>query len=208
MGMPSRDVTGVDVGIKTLATTSDGREFANPKALSKYERRLRRAQRRLSRKQRGSRNYEKQRLRVARLHTKVANVRRDTIQKATSAIVGDSQVVVAEDLHVKNMMGNHRLARAIGDAGMAELLRELKYKCDWYGRMFLQVDAWYPSSKTCGACGYINRDLGHESAWTCPACGARLGRDLNAARNIEREGRRSIGVDVGQDMPGRVGQKA
>lgn len=206
---PSRDVIGVDAGVRTLATTSDGREFANPKALARFERRLKMAQRRLSRKRKGSANYEKQRLRVARLHTKVTNVRMDAIQKATSAIVGDSQVVVAEDLRVKNMMGNHRLSKAIGDAGMAELLRELEYKCDWYGRKFVQVSTWYPSSKTCGACGHVNRDLGRESAWTCPACGARLERDLNAARNIEREGRRLINAnDVGQGMPERVGQKA
>lgn len=204
---PSRDVTGVDAGVRTLVTTSDGREFTNPKALSRFERRLKMAQRRLSRKRKGSANYEKQRLRVARLHRKVKDVRTDAIQKVTSAIVGDSQVVVAEDLRVKNMMGNHRLARAIGDAGMAELLRELKYKCDWYGRKFVQVSTWYPSSKTCGACGYVNQDLGRESAWTCPACGARLERDLNAARNIEREGRRLMGLDVGRGMPERVRRK-
>ena len=202
VGMPSRDVTGVDVGIKTLATTSDGREFANPKALSKYERRLRRAQRGLSRKQRGSRNYEKQRLRVARLHTKVANVRRDAIQKTTSAIVGDSQVVVAEDLHVKNMMGNHRLARAIGDAGFAELLRELEYKCEWYGREFLQASPYFPSSKMCGRCGHVNHGLTLSMrTWTCPACNTRLERDLNAACNLEQEGRRRLGLSVGMANP-------
>lgn len=209
LGSPSRDVTGVDAGVRTLATTSDGREFDNPKALARFERRLKLAQRRLSRKRKGSANYERQRVRVARLHRKVKDVRIDAIQKATSAIVGDSQVVVAEDLRVKNMMGNHRLARAIGDAGMAELLRELEYKCDWYGRKFVQVSTWYPSSKTCGVCGHVNRDLGRESAWTCPACGARLERDLNAARNLEREGRRLINAnDVGQGMPERVGRKA
>lgn len=208
LGKPSRDVTGVDAGVRTLATTSDGREFANPKVLARFERRLKRAQHQLSRKRKGSANYERQRIRVARLHHKVKDVRTDAIQKTTSAVVGDSQVVVAEDLRVKNMMGNHRLARAIGDAGMAELLREFEYKCDWYGRKFVQVSTWYPSSKTCGFCGYVNRDLGRESVWTCPACGARLERDLNAACNIEREGRRLLSADVGQGMPGRVGRKA
>ena len=201
-GTPNRDVTGVDVGIKALATTSDGREFANPKALAQYERRLKRAQRRLSRKHKGSANYEKQRLRVARLYAKVANTRRDAIQKATSAIVGDSQVVVAEDLRVKNMMGNHRLARAIGDAGFSEFLRELEYKCDWYGRTFIQVDTWYPSSKTCGACGHVNHNLTLSMrTWTCPACHTRLERDLNAACNLEQEGRRRLGLIVGTGSP-------
>ena len=195
---PSRDVTGVDAGVRTLATTSDGREFANPKALSKYERRLKQAQRRLSRKRKGSANYEKQRVRVVRLYAKVANTRRDAIQKVTSAIVGDSQVVVAEDLRVKNMMGNHKLARAIGDAGMAEFLRELEYKCDWYGRKFVQVDTWYPSSKTCAVCGYVNHDLTLSMrTWMCPSCHARLERDLNAACNLENEGRRRLGLIVG-----------
>lgn len=202
LGKPSRDVTGVDVGIKTLATTSDGREFANPKALSKYERRLKREQRRLSRKQRGSNNCERQRVRVARLHRKVADIRRDAIQKATSAIVGDSQVVVAEDLHVKGMMSNHGLARAIGDAGFSELLRELGYKCDWYGRTFLQASRWFPSSKTCGVCGHVNDGLTLSMReWTCPACNARLERDLNAAYNLEQEGRRLLKLDVGAGSP-------
>lgn len=208
-GRPSRDVTGVDAGVRMLATTSDGREFANPKALARFERRLKRAQHQLSRKRKGSANYERQRVRVARLHTKVTNVRRDAIQKVTSAIVGDSQVVVAEDLRVKNMMGNHKLARAIGDAGMSELLHELEYKCDWYGRTFIQVDTWYPSSKTCNACGYVNRDLKLSMrAWTCPSCGARLERDFNAACNIEHEGRRLMNINVGQGMPKHVRQKA
>lgn len=201
-GNPSRDVTGVDVGIKTLATTSDGREFANSKALSKYERKLKQAQRRLSRKRKGSANYEKQRVCVARLYAKVANIRKDAIQKATSAIVGDSQVVVAEGLRVKNMMGNHRLARAIGDAGMTEFLRELEYKCDWYGRAFIQVDTWYPSSKTCGVCGYVNHNLTLSMrTWICPACHARLERDMNAACNLEQEGRRRLKLAVGAGSP-------
>jgi putative transposase len=132
----------------------------------------------------------------------VANVRRDAIQKTTSAIVGDSQVVVAEDLHVKNMMGNHRLARAIGDAGFAELLRELEYKCEWYGREFLQASPYFPSSKMCGRCGHVNRGLTLSMrTWTCPACNVRLERDLNAACNLEQDGRRRLGLSVGMANP-------
>lgn len=206
---PSLDVIGVDVGVKTLATTSDGREFANPKALSKYERKLKRAQRRLSRKRSSSSNYEKQRIRVAKLHRKVADTRRDAIQKVTSAIVDDSQVVVAEDLSVKNMMSNHKLARAIGDVGFSEFLRELEYKCDWYDRMFLQVSRWFPSSKTCGVCGHVNDGLTLSMrVWTCPVCHARLERDLNAACNLEREGRRLLDLTVGAGSPERAQAKS
>jgi putative transposase len=202
MDTPRHDVIGADVGIKALVTTSNGRVFANPKAMSKYERKLRRARRHLSRKQRGSRNYEKQRLRVARLHKKIANIRKDAIHKATSTIVGDSQVVVVEDLHVNDMTSNHRLTKAIGDAGFMGLLHELEYKCDWYGRAFLRVSRWFPSSKTCCVCGYVNEDLTLSMReWTCPVCHTRLERDLNAACNLELEGRRRLGLTVGAGSP-------
>lgn len=174
--------------------------------------RLRRQQRSLSRRRKGSANREKQRRRVARTHERVANIRRDFIHKSTTRLVRENQAVCCEDLSVMGMMarpkakpdGNGRwlpngrsakrgLARSVSDAALGEVLRQLGYKCAWYGRDFVQVSRWYPSSKTCGACGYVNPDvvLGVEE-WTCPECGAHHDRDLNAAVNIEREGLRIL----------------
>lgn len=187
------EVLGVDVGIRCLMARSDGNVVANPRSLARSEKKLARAQRRLSRKKKGSRRRARQRIRVARIHEQIANQRKDAIHKATTSIVRESQAVAVEDLNVRGMEKNHHLAKSVADASMSEMIRQLEYKCSWYGRRFVKIGRFYPSSKTCSACGQVNQAvvLGVET-WTCPVCGCRHDRDLNAALNIAREGARLL----------------
>lgn len=204
MPAPSRDVTGVDVGSRKMAVASDGSVCENPRAFRKHARRLARLQRRLARKQRGSVNYEKCRRQVAREHERIVSVRRDAQHKYSHDIVRDSQAVVVESLSVRNMMRNKRIAGTLADAAMSEMLRQLRYKCEWYGRKLIEVNRWFPSSRTCSVCGERNDGLRSEETWICPVCGTRHDRDLNAARNLEAYGRNQIAngfVTVGRDTP-------
>jgi len=189
--MPIEDdqILGIDAGVKDLMTRSDGVKVPNHRYAYKAERKLRREQRKLSRRKKGSANWHKQKRKVAKLHEKVANQRSDAIHKATTDAVRHSRAIVVEDLNVKGMVKNHHLAKAVSDASMSEIIRQLEYKCGWYGRDFTKVDRWFPSSKTCGCCGEVFDDLTLDMReWTCPSCGAHHDRDLNAARNIAREG--------------------
>ena len=181
---PSTAAVGVDAGITCLLTLSTGEKVTN----SRYERadraRLARAQRALSRKAKGSNNRAKARLRVAKIYGRIADRRRDHLHKLTTRLVRENQTVVIEDLTVRNMVKNRSLARAISDAAWRELRTMLEYKADWYGRTVIAVDRWYPSSKTCSACGAITGKLPlNVREWTC-RCGAVHDRDINAARNI------------------------
>lgn len=190
---PIMDVLGIDAGVRDVAVCSDGTRLTNPRHLAKGEARLRREQRRLSRKAKGSKNRERQRLKVARCHERVANQRKDVLHKFTTKAVRESQAVAVEDLNVAGMMRNHHLARALSDAAMSEMVRQLAYKCRWYGRDFVKVGRFYPSSKTCGSCGHVLAGLPLSARrWECPECGAAHDRDLNAAVNIAREGRRIL----------------
>ena len=190
---PTVGFLGVDAGIHDIATCSPGERLPNPKNLQRSERRLAREQRRLSRKRKGSANRARQRVRVGRAREKVANRRKAALHKFTTHAVGESQNIAVEDLNVRGMQRNRRLAKAVGDAAMSELARQLEYKCAWSGRGFVRVGRFYPSSKTCSACGYVYRGLTlAERVWDCPACGMRHDRDLNAAVNIAREGRRIL----------------
>ncbi len=183
---------GVDLGIKTLAVVSDGRTFANPKALRKNLTKLKRTSRRHSRKRKGSKNRQKAKMRLARMHARIANVRKDALHKATSALVArtkpDSKrpaVIVLEDLHISGMLKNRRLSRAIADVGMYEFRRQLEYKARFAGIEVKFVSRWYPSSKTCSGCGWIHEDLTlAERVFICQRCGIVLDRDENAALNL------------------------
>lgn len=192
------EVLGIDAGIHDIATCSNGVHVANPKNLAKSEKKLVREQRKLSRKQKGSANRTKQRVKVARVHEKIANQRKDTLHKFTTCAVRESQAIAVEDLNVKGMVKNHHLAKAVSDASMSEMIRQLEYKCAWYGRGFVKVGRFYPSSKTCSKCGYVYSNLTlAEREWTCPECGKKHNRDLNAAVNIAREGKRLLGGTAG-----------
>lgn len=194
MPMGDVDILGVDAGIKegALMAMSNGKKVRNPKYLKQYEKQLKRAQRKLSRRKRGSANYEKQRLKVARIHEKIANSRHDHIHKGTIQAVRDAQIVAVENLNVEGMKKNRNLAKSVSDASMSEAIRQLKYKSEWYGRDFVKVDRWFPSTQICGCCGMRTGPRGKKELskehWTCPECGTYHDRDLNAANNIAHEG--------------------
>ncbi|MDH6464590.1 putative transposase [Micromonospora sp. A200] len=176
---------GVDAGITSLLTLSTGKKITNPRYERTDRRRLAKAQRDLSRKEKGSNNRAKARMKVARIHARIADRRRDHLHKLTTRLVRENQTVVVEDLSVRNMLRHHRLARVISDAAWSDLRRMLEYKAAWYGRNVIPVDRWYPSSKTCSACRRINTTLTlGVRAWACPGCEAEHDRDVNAARNI------------------------
>ncbi len=186
-------VLGIDTGVHDLMARSDGVKVANPKALAKGERKLAREQRRLSRKRKGSASRRKQKRKVARIHERIANQRKDAIHKATTDAVRESQAIAVEDLNVRGMEKNRHLAKSVADASMSEMVRQLEYKCAWHGRRFVKVSRWYPSSKMCSCCGHVLEKLPLSvRAWTCPVCGASHDRDLNAALNIAREGARLL----------------
>ena len=186
-------VLGIDAGVHDLMARSDGVKIANPKALARGERKLAREQRRLSRKRKGSKRREKQKRKVALVHERIANQRKDAIHKATTDAVRESQAIAVEDLNVRGMEKNRRLAKSVADASMSEMARQLEYKCAWHGRRFVKVSRWYPSSKMCSCCGHVLEELPLSiRAWTCPVCGCRHDRDLNAALNIAREGARLL----------------
>jgi putative transposase len=181
---------GIDLGVTDFATTSDGNRIANPRHLERKARRLARYQRRMARCQKGSANRRKAAAKVARAHRKVRNARRDFLHRASTSLVRRHDVIVIEDLNVSGMVRNRHLARAISDCGWGEFRRQLEYKCGRYGRRLVVIDRWYPSSKTCSACGHRLADLSLSTRqWRCPSCGARHDRDINAAQNILAAGR-------------------
>ena len=176
---------GLDLGLKSMVITSAGQTYGNPKYFARDEKKLARAQRRLAKKQKGSKNRAKARRKVARIHARIADRRRDYQHKLSTRIIHENQVVCVESLAVKNMVKNHSLAKAISDVGWGEFVRQLEYKAAWYGRMLVKIDKFYPSSKRCFDCGHILDSLDLSiRAWTCPQCGTVHDRDINAARNV------------------------
>jgi len=176
---------GVDLGIKTLATLSDGTTFANPRALGSQIKKLRKLSKSLSRKKKGSKNREKAKLRLARMHLKVFNVRQDALHKLTTYLAKSHSRIVIENLGVSGMMKNRRLARAISDVAMYEFRRQLEYKCQWYGSKLDVAKRKFPSSKRCSSCGHKKKELSlSEREYECEECGMRMDRDLNAALNL------------------------
>jgi putative transposase len=181
---------GVDLGVREFAVTSEEERIANPRHLARRARNLARYQRRLARCRKGSANRAKAAAKVARAHRKVRHARADFLHRASTGLVHQNDVIVVEDLNVSGMVRNRRLARAISDCGWAEFRRQLEYKCERYGRRLIVIDRWYPSSKTCSACGHLHTELNLSTRhWTCPWCGARHDRDVNAAQNILAAGR-------------------
>ena len=181
---PTDAAVGLDVGITTLVTLSTGEKITNPKHEKKDRAKLAKAQRNMARKQKGSNNRAKARLKVAKVYARIADRRRDHLHKLTSRIVRENQTIVIEDLAVRNMVKNRSLARAISDASWSELRSMLEYKADWYGREVIAIDRWYPSSKTCSECGRIVESLPlNIRDWECE-CGAVHDRDVNAAKNV------------------------
>jgi putative transposase len=191
-------IIGVDLGVKDFAVTSDGQRIANPRHLERKARNLARYQRRMARCRRGSMNRHKAKAKVARAHRKVRNARADFLHRVSTNIVRRADVIVIEDLAVKNMVKNRRLARVISDAGWGEFRRQLEYKAERAGRTLVVIDRWYPSSKTCSACGHLLTELSLSTRrWTCPGCRTRHDRDINAAKNIVAAGRAVAGDNPG-----------
>ena len=185
---PTTKKVGVDVGLKEFAICSDGFRVENPKHLRKSEKRLAKLQKDLSRKQKGSSNRNKARLKVAKLHQKIANQRTDFLQKLSSKLISENQAIVIEDLRVKNMLKNQNLAKAISEASWSEFRRMLEYKAEWHEREIIIAPSNYASSQLCSECGYKNpkvKNLGLRH-WTCPECGKYHDRDINAAKNLEK----------------------
>ena len=176
---------GIDLGVTSFLVMSDGKKIANPRHLERRACNLARYQRRLARCQRGSANRAKAKAKVARAHRKVRNARADFLHRTTTQVIRDNDLIAIEDLVVKNMVRNRCLARAISDCGWGEFRRQLEYKCERACRRLVVIGRWYPSSKTCSACGFLLADLPvRVRAWRCPSCRARHDRDLNAAKNI------------------------
>ena len=202
---PCEQSVGADLGLKDFVILSTGERVGNPKFFTKDEKKLARAQRRLAKKQKGSRNRAKARKQVARLYARVADRRRDFLHKLSTRLIRENQTICVETLAVKNMVKNPTLSKAISEVGWGEFVSQLAYKAEWYGRNLVKIDKWYPSSKRCFTCGYLLASLALDiRQWTCPECGTVHDRDVNAAKNI-----RSVGLTVlnacGEAVrPGRV----
>lgn len=184
--------TGLDLGIKDLCITSEGRKYENPKTIKKYERKLARLQRQLAHKEKGSGNYNRKKKEMGLCHEKIGNARKDYLHKVSHEIISENQVIVSEKLQIKNRVKNHHLSKAISDVSWHELTRQLEYKAKWNGRDYIKTDTFYASSQLCSVCGYQNANTKELSVreWICPVCGAKHDRDINAAKNILEEGLR------------------
>jgi putative transposase len=194
---------GVDLGIKTLATLSDGTIIANPRALKHEQKRLRRLERQKSRRKLGSKNRKKTVKKLAKQHARVAHMRRDATHKLTTHLVKHHALVAIEDLHVSGMLKNHKLAQAVSDGNFGEIRRQLTYKATLSGTHLVVIDRFYPSSKTCSACGYVKEKLAlRERTYLCEACGMVLDRDVNAAINLLQKALGSTGSSSGIDACG------
>jgi putative transposase len=200
-------VVGVDLGINRLATLSNGERIHNPQHTRKHEKKLAKAQRILSKRKKGSGRWKAQKLKVARIHVHIADSRADHLNKVTTDLVKRFDVICVEDLNVRGMVKNHCLAKSISDAGFGLFGLKTKYKCEWYGKDFREIDRWYPSSKRCSSCGVIATKMPlNVRSWVCTGCGTIHDRDDNAAKNIEQVGTAEGHPVEARGEPGKSGR--
>jgi len=191
----NKNSIGIDVGIKNLVSTNDGIFFENPKTLQKYQKKLSYLQRQLAKKKRGSSKYKKLRIKIAKIHEMISNIRNDNLHKISRKLINENQVIISETLSVANMLKNHRLAKSISDCAWGELFRQFSYKSEWYGRTYYQIDKYFPSSKMCNNCKFVVDELPlNIRDWICPHCGTIHNRDTNAAKNILEQGLTDLGL--------------
>jgi putative transposase len=182
---PAEGCIGVDLGLNSLLITSDGEKITNPRHFDRQRKRLAKAQKRLAKKVKGSRNRWKARIRMARVMARITDSRRDALHKLTTRLVKENQLIAVEDLCVKGMLRSKRYSRSIADAAWGELVRQLTYKAEWYGRTLIKADRFFPSSKTCSECGHVMGSMPERIRdWVCPRCGCSHDRDHNAAKNV------------------------
>ena len=180
---------GIDLGLKDFLITSEGYKYKNNRYTKTYAKKLKIQQQHLSRKEKGSKKYEEQRLKVARLHKKITNSRVDNLHKISTDLIKKYDTIILEDLNIKGMVKNHKLSKHISDASWGTFISFLEYKAKWHDKEILKVDRFFPSSKTCNCCGYINQNLKLDMReWICPSCNTNLDRDINASKNILKEG--------------------
>ena len=186
-------VVGLDLGIKDFIVDSNGNRYENKHFYKNFENKLKKLNKQLSKKQKGSNNRNKARIKLAKVYEKIKNQRLNYLHQITSKLVNENQIICIEDLNVKGMMQNHKLSKSIQELSLFEFRRQLEYKCKWYGRQLIIIDRFYPSSKTCHNCGYIYKDLKlSDREWICPQCGKKIDRDYNASLNILTKGLRQI----------------
>ena len=192
----NNNAVGIDLGIKDLLITSDGEVINNEKLTYKYEKKLAKLQRQFARKKKGSNNWNKQRIKIARLHEKITNIRKDNLHKISYTLVKENQFIFSEDLNIKGMVKNHNLAKSIHDCSWYELTRQISYKSEWNERVYKKVDRYYPSSQLCSKCGYKNVNTKNLNVreWICPICGTHHDRDINASINILNKGLKILNI--------------